>query len=54
MSYDWLMPHCQRKEPVEEFRNSGPGDWVTDADLTEASGEPCNMEDVHVEVEESA
>ena len=51
MSFGWLSPDCRNEEPAEEFRNFGPGDWFTDADLNEASDEPCDMEEVPAGVE---
>ena len=41
-SFDWLRPDCGSAEPVEKFRNFGPGAWFTDVDLSETSDEACN------------
>jgi len=42
LSLDWLRPSCRTEEPIQKFRNLGPGDWHTDADLDE----DCDMEKV--------
>ena len=48
-SLEEVRPGCYDEEVVEEFRNFGPGDWYTDADL----GLDCKMEEVHIEEEGS-
>jgi hypothetical protein len=40
MSLEWLRGSCRDEEPLERFRNFGPGDWYTDTDLDE----PCDRE----------
>jgi hypothetical protein len=49
MSLDWMRPGCHDEELVEEFRNFGPGDWYTNADL----GLDCKMEEVYAGAEGS-
>ena len=50
MSLDWMRLGCYDEELVEEFRNFGPGDWYTDANL----GLDCKMEEVHIGEEGSS